>query len=198
MSDPQPSGFKGFVWAVAAVWVGALGPSLAGWLFPSVDAFFEKGGRAGAAVWAFLTTTWSVPAVPLVLGVVLAAVGAWRAAAQITRLSSQLALGRRRGSGVSPATAIAATVARAPAPTPRFNNAESNILQQLLNADGNRLDTTQVTYISRMPALVIEAAATSLLTQGLIERGSIGYTPTYGLTPAGKQLMIDAWNAHAG
>lgn len=90
MSDTNPSGLRGFLWGLAGTTAGAAVLNIFGWLFPSVDDFFAQSGKALGGLWAFLTSTWSVPAVPLVLGFVLTAVGAWRMVLEIRKLRVEL------------------------------------------------------------------------------------------------------------
>ena len=86
-------------------------------------------------------------------------------------------------------------------PTARFDKAEQSILEQLLHADRNTKDSDQMIHGARpIPQLVIEAAARSLIEQGLLlkQRSPSGYTVEYVLTPTGQDLMLAAWKAQNG
>src|SRR5262245_12829520 len=149
MSDSQPSGFKGFLWSLAGAWVAAAGLNFFGWLFPSVDAFFETSNKVLSAVWSFLTATWTVPAVPLVLG-------AFIVVFIIARLALRAPAARSAAGGYVLDDDLT------------FNFAEAHILKALLHADRPSVASAEVYMQGDHPELVLNDAAESLQRKGLI------------------------------
>lgn len=189
MSEPQPTGFKGFLWTVAAALIVAAAISLFSWAFPSVDIFFAKSGAAASNIWAGLTFTHPIPAVPLGLGIVLGGGTMLRQAIELQELRAE------RAAKVSSSRDETARFTADTELLRNFSKAEKQILVHLLHAEFGRAVVDDVVNTSRMPRLVIEDAGESLIALGCIERnrGANAYYFQYELTEKGKGLVLAAW-----
>ena len=108
--------------------------------------------------------------------------------ARIQALTDQLEQKRPRPS----------TAGQRPNLTDQFDKAELSILAQLLHAHGNLRDADDVAQRAHpIPPLVMQVAARSLIEKGLLahQRNHGGYGYDYLLTPAGKELVLQAWRA---